>query len=238
MGEKKIKLEVICTDINSVHDAILGGADRIELCQSLGDGGVTPSYGLIRNACSVSTIPIHVLIRPRAGDFTYTDDEIQVIIDDIEVCKKFGASGVVVGFLTEKGVVDKDLTIKIITHARPLSVTFHRAFDVTKNPLQALEDIIDAGCDRILTSGQAATAEEGQALITELVKVAQGKIIILAGSGVTDKNVAELIKVTGVSEVHASCKKIVKSNLTSKLKMGQAITLDLETVQAICNQLI
>lgn len=196
-------LEVVATSLESLESAIEGGADRIELCSNLFCGGTTPSAGLIQAAISESSVPVHILIRPRPGDFCYNKAEMNLICRDIEFAKQSGAAGIVCGFLLPDGNIDKEITELIAELASPLSVTFHRAFDVSRDPLQALEDIIEAGCQRLLTSGQKNTAIEGRDLISQLVKHAGDRIIIMPGSGVNADNIQQL-KETGAHEFHMS----------------------------------
>jgi len=196
-------LEVIATSLESLKAAVDGGADRIELCSNLFCGGTTPSAALIQSAVAYSGIPVHVLIRPRPGDFCYSKDEMNLICRDIEFAKQSGAAGIVCGFLLPDGSVDKDITALIVELAAPMSVTFHRAFDVCCDPVQGLEDIIEAGCQRLLTSGQKNTAFEGRDLITQLVKQAGDRIIIMPGSGVNSDNILQL-KESGAQEFHMS----------------------------------
>jgi len=196
-------LEVIATSLESLKAAVDGGADRIELCSNLFCGGTTPSAALIQSAVAYSGIPVHVLIRPRPGDFCYSKDEMNLICRDIEFVKQSGAAGIVCGFLLPDGQIDKDITALIVELAAPMSVTFHRAFDVCCDPAQGLEDIIEAGCQRLLTSGQRNTAFEGRDLIQQMVKQAGDRIIIMPGSGVNADNILQL-KETGAHEFHMS----------------------------------
>ncbi len=200
---ENFRLEVVATSLESLESAIEGGADRIELCSNLFCGGTTPSAGLIQAAISESSVPVHILIRPRPGDFCYNKAEMNLICRDIEFAKQSGAAGIVCGFLLPDGNIDKEITELIAELASPLSVTFHRAFDVSRDPFQALEDIIEAGCQRLLTSGQKNTAIEGRDLISQLVKHAGDRIIIMPGSGVNADNIQQL-KETGAHEFHMS----------------------------------
>ena len=179
------------------------GADRLELCANLDDGGTTPSPGLIRAAKSRITIPVFVLIRPRAGGFVYSEDEIDVMKRDVEFARSEGADGIVTGALDDKGGVDVATTRALIDAAGPLPVTFHRAFDSASDLSTALEVLIDAGVTRVLTSGAAGTAIEGAAAIARLVNQAKGRIIIVAGGGIREHNAREVIARTGVTEIHA-----------------------------------
>jgi copper homeostasis protein len=199
-----ILFEACVDSVESAMAAQEGGADRVELCANLLEGGVTPSAGVIYLTRQQLHIPIHVLIRPRGGDFCYSDRDFEVMRLDIEIAKQLGAEGVVMGILQPDGSVDKERIAILIALARPLKVTFHRAFDMSRDPFQALERLIDLGVERILTSGQAASALEGTALIRELVQRAGERIIIMAGAGVNEHTVSEIIQQTGVKEVHGS----------------------------------
>ena len=198
-----MKREVCCGNIDDVKRAIDSKADRVELCEELNVGGVTPSHELIKEAIQTG-IPVNVLIRPRGGDFIYTEAEVRQMLADIDYCKQQGANAVVIGALTKEGDIDTHTCQRLIQAARPLNVTFHRAFDECKDAMKALEDIIRLGCTRILTSGQAPTAPEGVDMLTRLVQQANGRIIILAGSGVTPENYEQLMLTTGVEEVHGT----------------------------------
>lgn len=203
--------------VDSVESAIAaqeGGADRVELCADLLEGGITPSAGLLYLTRQHLQIPIHVLIRPRGGDFCYSDSEFNVMRLDIEIAKQCGANGVVIGILKPDGRVDVGRTATLVALARPLSVTFHRAFDMAEDPIQALMAIINLGIERILTSGQAASALEGAKLIGELVERAGERIIIMAGAGVNEQDVGEIIQSTGVKEVHGSLRVSRESPMT------------------------
>ncbi|MDE6368482.1 MAG: copper homeostasis protein CutC, partial [Muribaculaceae bacterium] len=206
-------IEICCADAESVDAAIIGGADRIELCTALSVGGITPSKGLIDYACSKGAIPINVLIRPRPGDFIYNKYEAEIMLADIAYAGKAGASGVVIGALKDDGSIDYDLSKQLVDCAKNagLSVTFHRAFDLCNDPVAGLEAVMRLGCDRLLTSGQAPDAIKGAAVIAQLAKASDGRLTILAGAGVTPSNIAELIELTGVTEVHASAKTTIES---------------------------
>ena len=202
MNEVKInglKLEICSNSIFSAKQAEAGGASRIELCQNLENGGTTPSYGQIKLTRESLNIGVHVLIRPRTGDFLYNDDEFNEIRQDIIYCKEAGCDGIVVGILNADGSV------------------FHRAFDRCKDPMQALEDIIELGCDRILTSGQQNTAWEGRDLLKKLVQQAGDRIEIMPGSGVDATNVTAILNYTGAKSIHSSAKVIEKSKMEFKI---------------------
>ena len=208
-----IQLEVIAFNIESCVIAERAGAHRIELCDNPGEGGTTPSYGFIKQARSKTKIDLFPIIRPRGGDFLYSEEEFQAMQYDVEWCKKLGCDGIATGMLTENGDVDVERTQMLVKLAYPMSVTFHRAFDRTNDPLKAMEDIIHSGCERILTSGQCPTAIEGQELIASLVKKADNRIIIMPGSGVRSDNVNELIQNIGVSEIHSSARTKIKTSM-------------------------
>ncbi|OFX41449.1 MAG: copper homeostasis protein CutC [Bacteroidetes bacterium GWA2_40_15] len=212
------KLEICVDSIESALNAQLAGADRIELCDNLIEGGTTPSYGTIISARSNLNIMLHVIIRPRGGDFLYTDTEYDVMRRDIEVCGESGADGIVTGILTADGKIDIDRTASLVEFARPMSVTFHRAFDMCADPVKGLESIIQSGADRLLTSGQKKTAIEGSDLINKLIKQAQGRIIIMPGSGIDDHNIASIAKATGASEYHLTGRKTIQSRMEFRKK--------------------
>ena len=212
------KLEICVDSIESALNAQLAGADRIELCDNLIEGGTTPSYGTIISARSNLNIMLHVIIRPIGGDFLYTDTEYDVMRRDIEVCGESGADGIVTGILTADGKIDIDRTASLVEFARPMSVTFHRAFDMCADPVKGLESIIQSGADRLLTSGQKKTAIEGSDLINKLIKQAQGRIIIMPGSGIDDHNIASIAKATGASEYHLTGRKTIQSRMEFRKK--------------------
>ena len=201
-----MEIEICCGSIQSAANAKAGGAVRIELCQGLVEGGTTPSPATIDFAVHELGLQVFVLVRPRGGDFCYNELEIRTMEEDVEYCKKAGVAGIVVGFLHPDGTIDTELTKRFVKLAAPLPVTFHRAFDRCIDPLKSLEQIIDCGCARILTSGCKPTAIEGAVVLQQLVKQANGRITILAGSGVTPENAAELKRRTNVPEIHGSCK--------------------------------
>ena len=203
---KKDQIEICCGSIQSAANAKAGGAVRVELCQGLVEGGTTPSPATIDYAVKELGLKVFVLVRPRGGDFCYNELEIRTMEEDVAYCKKAGAAGIVVGFLHADGSIDTELTRRFVELSAPLPVTFHRAFDECKEPLKALEQIIDCGCKRILTSGCQPTAIEGADMLQQLVKQADGRITILAGSGITPENAASLKQKTGAPEIHGSCK--------------------------------
>lgn len=206
-------IEIVAYTIDSAFRAQEGGADRIELCDSPGDGGNTPSYGVVEALRPHLTLDIYAMVRPRGGDFLYSDHEFSAMKHDILQFKKLGVDGVVLGILHADGTMDKERCKTLIDLARPLKVTCHRAFDMTRDPFEALEDCIDAGFDRILTSGQQAKAIEAVDLIAALVKKAKGRISIMPGSGVNESNVVELVSKTGVREIHFSATAFTESGM-------------------------
>ena len=207
-------IEICANSAQSCVEAEAGGAKRVELCAGIPEGGTTPSYGEIKTAQALtSTIDINVIIRPRGGDFLYTPAEIDAMLLDIELCKQLKVHGVVFGCLTKEGDIDVPLMRRLMEAAKPLSVTCHRAFDVCRDPFAALEQLIELGCDRILTSGQQSDAVKGIPLIAELVRRADGRIIIMPGCGVRENNIAKLEAETGAKEFHTSARSIVYSKM-------------------------
>ena len=206
-------LEICCANIASALNAQAAGADRIELCDNLWEGGTTPSFGMLKVLRQELKIQIFVLIRPRGGDFLYSDAEFQVMLQDIYLAKEMGADGIVSGILKADGTVDCDRTTALIEAASPLPFTFHRAFDCCLNLNEALEDIIFCGAKRILTSGGKNSVAEGIELLTALNKQAAGRIIILPGGGINSQNIQSIKEKTGCSEFHLSAKKLSKSDM-------------------------
>jgi copper homeostasis protein len=202
-----IQIEICAPGRVSAENAKAGGASRIELCENLNIGGTTPSMDDVEYSVHELRLRTHVLIRPRGGDFCYDEGEYRQIINYIGRCKEAGAQCVVVGFLTADGEVDIERTKAAVEAAEGMEVTFHRAFDRVEDPYKALEEVIGCGCHRILTSGCKPTAEEGIGVLKELVRRADGRIKILAGSGVTPENAARIVRETGVREIHGSCKR-------------------------------
>ena len=206
-------LEICAGSIESVLAAREGGANRVELCAALEVGGITPSAGLIAAAREVRGLKLHVLIRPRGGDFLYDAHEARCMEHDIRLCHDLGIDGVVIGALTAEGNIDTSLCQRLVQAAEGMSVTFHRAFDMCRDAHQALEDIIDIGCHRLLTSGQAASALEGAATIKQLNTQAAGRLILMPGCGVNSRNAAEILKASGAAEIHASARHDVGSRM-------------------------
>jgi copper homeostasis protein len=207
------QLEICCFNIQSALVAQLAGADRIELCADPGDGGTTPSIGVIKTAREKLHIKLYPIIRPRGGDFLFDKDDFEVMMHDALLCKQIGCDGIVIGLLNEDGTIDKKRTSKLVELAYPLGVTFHRAFDCAINPHEALEDIINCGCERILTSGQQPTALEGSSLINELIKQADSRIIIMPGSGIRASNIIDVAQQTNVEEFHTSARIFQQSKM-------------------------
>lgn len=206
MAKKKYQLEVCANSVASALAAQEGGADRVELCQALELGGITPSLGQIWLTRAALRIGVHVLIRPRAGDFLYSDIEFEEMKADIMFCHEAECDGIVIGLLHPDGSVDVKRTTELVELAKPMHVTFHRAFDVCGDPFKALEDIIICGCGRLLTSGMENTALAGAVLIRQLVEQSAGRIEVMPGSGINEHNIAQLAEATGAKAFHASAK--------------------------------
>lgn len=195
----------VCVDsVESAVAAERGGADRVELCDNLLEGGTTPSGGAVEAARALLSLKLHAMIRPRGGDFCYSPVELDVMRRDVELAKRLGADGVVFGLLTEDAAVDLERTRALVELARPLSVTFHRAFDMTREPFRALEDLVALGVDRVLTSGQEASVVEGLDLVAELVRRAGDRIVVMPGGGLRERNIAKVVAATGARELHVT----------------------------------
>jgi copper homeostasis protein len=208
-----MKLEIIAFNIESCIAAQAAGAQQIELCNNPSEGGTTASYGFIKAAREKLSIELYAMIRPRGGDFLYSSDEFEIMKHDIELCKKSGCDGVVFGILTPDGSVDKQRCSQLVDYAYPLGVTFHRAFDRTKDPFHAMEDVIETGCERILTSGQHPKAIDGMGIIKQLIHLADDRIIIMPGSGVSSQNITPLAESTGAIEFHSSASMFAASDM-------------------------
>ena len=199
------KIEVCSTSLDDAREAEAGGAIRIELCSAITCGGVTPSHGLIKSVVNENlNLDINVLIRAREGGFCYTAAEVDAMCQDIEFCREAGVHGVVIGALTADGDIDMEACKKMVAAAGDMSITFHRAFDICREPLVALEQIISLGCHRLLTSGQQSSAEQGAEFIAELVKRAVGRIIIMPGAGINPKNIVAIEQKTAATEFHST----------------------------------
>lgn len=223
---EKILIEVCVDTVESATAAQAGGADRVELCDNLMEGGTTPSFGAIEQARKHLKIGLHVIIRPRGGDFLYSDLEFEIIRRDIEICKQIGIDGVVIGILTADGEIDAERTKELVELAKPLSVTFHRAFDVTKDAAKSLETLISLGIDRVLTSGQEPTAFEGIETIAALVGQAGNRITILGCGSLNSRNAKRFIAKTGVKEIHLTGFAEVESEMiyrNERVYMGGAL---------------
>jgi copper homeostasis protein len=218
-----VLLEICVDSLESALAAQKGGAHRIELCSDLLEGGITPSAGLIATVRRRISIGVHVMIRPRGGDFCYSADEFEAMEQDVRMAKQLGADGIVVGILKEDGHVDTGRTCLLVDIARPLKVTIHRAFDMSVDLDQALQDVILTGADRLLTSGGEQTVEGGIASVARLVSAARGRIVIMAGGGISERNVLRIITQTGVREIHAGLRTTVPSKMrhrNEKVSMG------------------
>ncbi len=201
------KIEVCCSSLAEAREAEAGGAVRIELCAAIACGGVTPSRALIDMTAEADLgLDVNVIIRPREGNFLYTAEEAEIMRRDIAYCREAGVHGVVIGALTPEGDIDMEMCRRMIDAAGEMSVTFHRAFDVCRTPRCALEQIIDLGCDRLLTSGQQPAAEQGAELIAELVRQADGRIIVMPGAGIRPSNIADVERITRAEEFHSTAR--------------------------------
>ena len=222
---EQLLIEVCVDSVDSALAAERGGAQRVELCSDLLEGGITPSLGVLETVRSRISIALHSIIRPRSGDFCYSDNEFEIMCRDIEFAKRAGADGVALGILDLAGRVDIERTRQLVELARPLSVTFHRAFDMSADLNRSLEDLSQTGADRILTSGGQADCAQGVETISNLVKSARGRITIMAGGGITSANVAHIIERSHVSEVHVGLGTPVKSPVlhrTPRVFLGKA----------------
>ena len=211
---KKYIIEIATADFTTTKSAVEGGADRIELCAALTEGGTTPSYGTIKQCREAFSVSLYPIIRPRGGDFLYTEQEFELMKQDVLISKELGCDGVVIGMLLNDGSIDIPRSAKLVELAYPMGVTFHRAFDRCNNALEALEQLISIGCERILTSGQMPAAPDGLALIAELQKQAAGRITIMPGSGVRADNIKHIEQQTGCLEFHSSLRGKRKSEMS------------------------
>ena len=227
---QRSKIEICANSVESAVKAQEGGAYRVELCAGIPEGGTTPSFGDIRMARQLlQKTKLHVIIRPRGGDFLYSKLELDIMLHDIKVARQLGADGVVFGCLTAEGNVDVQAMKMLMNAVGDMSVTFHRAFDMFKNPQEALEQIIALGCNRILTSGQEPNAVKGIPLLKELVKQADGRIIIMPGCGVNPSNILQIAEETGASEFHFSGRSTYESGMiyrNPKVSMGGTVKIE------------
>ena len=227
MNREEFKIEICANSLESALEAAKAGADRVELCAGMPEGGTTPSFGEIVCVRELAAIRQHVIIRPRGGDFLYSELERKVMLRDIECARKAGADGIVVGCLTPEGDVDIEVMKEMIKAAGDMSVTFHRAFDMCRDPFEALAAIEELGCERILTSGQKATAEEGIPLLRELVLRAK-RTIIMPGCGVNAGNIQKIAQETGAFEFHLSARKSVEGGMiyrNPRVSMGGTVKI-------------
>lgn len=212
----KLKLEIIGFNIESCLAAQEAGASRIELCAGPGEGGTTPSYAFIKEAREKLEIDLYVMIRPRGGDFLYSDDDFEIMKNDVAICKQLGCDGIVTGILTTDGQVDKKRCKELIELAYPLEATFHRAFDRVADPFDALEDIIELGFERILTSGLKPKAIEGLEILSKLIEQSDDRIIIMPGSGIIAENITTIAESTTAKEFHSSASFVKQSEMEFK----------------------
>ncbi|XP_030058801.1 copper homeostasis protein cutC homolog [Microcaecilia unicolor] len=206
MADDGFLMEVCVDSVESAVNAERGGAGRIELCSSLLEGGITPSMGVLQVVKQYIQIPVFVMIRPRGGDFLYSDREVEVMKADIRLAKIHGADGLVFGALTEDGRIDTELCMELLAVSRPLPVTFHRAFDMVHDPLVAIETLISLGFERVLTSGCDSSALEGLPQLKRIVEQAKGRIIVMPGGGITERNLHRILEGSGVQEFHCSAR--------------------------------
>lgn len=224
-------IEVCANSVESAVKAQEGGAYRVELCAGIPEGGTTPSYGEIAVARKLlAHTRLHVIIRPRGGDFLYSPHEEEIMAHDIDMATRLGADGVVIGCLKADGSIDTDMAGRLLEHVgKGMSVTFHRAFDMCRDPMGALEQIVGLGIDRILTSGQEATAEQGIPLLRQLVERAAGRIVIMPGCGVNAGNIDKIARETGAEEFHLSARSSVGSGMVyrnQRVSMGGTVHID------------
>jgi len=227
-------LEACVNSALSALEAQKGGADRVELCENMADGGCTPSAGAIRSARKHLTIPMFVMIRPRGSDFLYSDDEFLIMQNDILTAKELGADGVVFGILTPDGRMDLHRMEQLVKLARPMGITCHRAFDMTRDPFEATNNLIELGIDRVLTSGQAENALKGASLIHRLIAQSKGRIIIMPGRGVKEDTLIPIIRETGAEEYHMYLTQTVRSGMKfirEGLSMGHPNLLEYTYIQ-------
>jgi copper homeostasis protein len=244
----RLLLEVCVDSVASAIAAERGGAARLELCSSLIEGGITPSAGLIEITRAAVSIALHVMIRPRGGDFCYDTDEFEIMRRDVALAKQLGANGVVFGILDVHGEVDVARTRQLIKEARPLAVTFHRAFDMAADLFRALEDLCAAGIDRVLTSGGESSCLQGQKMIAQLAQKAQGRIVVMPGGGIKPQNARSFVDHTGVTEIHSGLRSAFPSPMVHRnprISMGsvegreyQRFAASEEQVRRLCDALV
>jgi len=232
-----IRLEVCAFNIQSCIIAEKVGAVRAELCDSPAEGGTTPSYGTIQRTREKVSIELYPIVRPRAGHYWYDEDEFAIMKKDILVCKELGCDGVSTGISLQNGEIDTERLKRLVEWAYPMGVTCHRVFDGTPDPFKALEQLIDCGCERVLTSGQQSGAPDGAAVLAKLVQQADSRIIIMPGAGIRSSNIAQLIKETGATEYHTSARVAVANPLTyqnpAKMDTGGVYMASEEELQLI-----
>lgn len=227
MNHDGFKIEICTNSVESVKAALAAGADRIELCAGMPEGGTTPSYGVLARVRELMPAGMHTIIRPRGGDFLYTEEESEIMMRDIEMARHLGVDGVVLGCLTPEGEVDENLMRRLMALAGDMSVTFHRAFDMCRHPFQALETIEKLGCTRILTSGQKSSAWGGMGLLKELVSRAK-EVIIMPGCGINAANIRDIAEKTGAFEFHLSARSRVDSDMVYRnpgVSMGGTVEI-------------
>ena len=225
MSERRL-IEVCVDSVASAQAAEAGGADRIELCSALGEGGLTPTAGLMELVRARVRLPIAAMIRPRAGDFCYSEDEFEVMRRDLVLMKRLGADMAVFGLLNPDGRVDGNRTARLMAEARPLPVTFHRAFDVARDPREALETLVRLGVERVLTSGQEKSVLEGLEVITELIRLAGERLIVVPGGGISERNLPRILRECGAREFHVSASATRDSRMeyrNTRVPMGRVL---------------
>ncbi|KOC63686.1 Copper homeostasis protein cutC like protein [Habropoda laboriosa] len=214
-------MEICIDSVESARNAIEGGANRLEVCSALSEGGLTPSFGFLKKIKRLSTVPIYAMLRARSGNFVYTIDEMEIMLEDLKIFKNLGVDGFVFGALTSENQIHVEFCKEVLSVALPLPVTFHRAFDEVDDPLESLKILIDLGFVRVLTSGQKDTAEDGLELIKELVREADGRITVMPGSGITKENILKIKSASGAKEFHASAKKkMATTDGGNRVKIG------------------
>ena len=245
MSEIKYIIEIATSDFTTTNSAVEGGADRIELCANLAEGGTTPSYGTIKKCREAFNVSLYPIIRPRGGDFLYSKDEFELMMHDAKLCKALGCDGIVIGLLNMNGTIDTVRTAQLIEAVYPMGVTFHRAFDRCKEPFEAMEQLIEIGCERILTSGQKPSVVDGVELVAELNNKADGRIIIMPGSGVRKENIKKLAEKTGCTEFHSSLRDKEKTKMSfihpafkNSAESYMNNSIDPEQVKEMRNELI